>query len=514
MLLRDLLDVPALGLRRISGDDEAWEARVRWVYTTDLPEPGRYLSGGELVVSGLMWRRESADSERFVAALSRAGAVGLAAGDALFGSVPRDVVEACERHGLPLMGVPEDVSFAAVTEHVASEVTAARGARLAATVGRQRQLLAAVASGRGLDEVARQVSGETGLVCRVLTATGRHVVPGPGPLAAPDVDRVTATFLAADRFPAVTRGVGGPAYTVVPVGPALGQRLSSWLVVVEADCERWDPETAEVVGELAAIAALDRTMREEVLRVGRHIAEDAIALVAAGAGAQPETAVRLRQAGLDPQQPIAAVALGLGGRTDLRDAARPVLEDVVSHLGPPVVAAGDDGTATALVPAGDPHFVEILRTALRLLAPGVGRGAVTVGLSEASAVGALSGALDEARYARRLAELRRGAVRVVTSEEVTSHVLLLATVPDDVRRTFTTRVLGPVLEYDAQHRAGLLDTLRVFLDCSGSWSRTAQLLGLHVNTVRYRVGRVEDLTGRDLSRLEDRVDVFLALRSL
>jgi DNA-binding PucR family transcriptional regulator len=35
-----------------------------------------------------------------------------------------------------------------------------------------------------------------------------------------------------------------------------------------------------------------------------------------------------------------------------------------------------------------------------------------------------------------------------------------------------------------------------------------------VNTVRYRIGRVEELTGRDLSKLEDRVDVFLALRSL
>jgi DNA-binding PucR family transcriptional regulator len=35
-----------------------------------------------------------------------------------------------------------------------------------------------------------------------------------------------------------------------------------------------------------------------------------------------------------------------------------------------------------------------------------------------------------------------------------------------------------------------------------------------VNTVRYRIERVEQLAGRDLSRLEDRVDVFLALKSL
>jgi DNA-binding PucR family transcriptional regulator len=105
-------------------------------------------------------------------------------------------------------------------------------------------------------------------------------------------------------------------------------------------------------------------------------------------------------------------------------------------------------------------------------------------------------------------------VAVVAAEEVTSHVLLLAAVPDDVRRTFATRVLGPVLEYDDRNAAGLLDTLSAFMACDGSWSRTAEMLHVHVNTVRYRIERVEALTGRTLTRLEDRVDVFLALRSL
>jgi DNA-binding PucR family transcriptional regulator len=35
---------------------------------------------------------------------------------------------------------------------------------------------------------------------------------------------------------------------------------------------------------------------------------------------------------------------------------------------------------------------------------------------------------------------------------------------------------------------------------------------VHVNTVRYRIRRIEELTGRDLSSLDDQVDFFLALR--
>ena len=66
--------------------------------------------------------------------------------------------------------------------------------------------------------------------------------------------------------------------------------------------------------------------------------------------------------------------------------------------------------------------------------------------------------------------------------------------------------------YDGQHRAELLPTLREFLACSGSWNACAAKMYVHVNTVRYRIRRIEELTGRNLSSLDDQVDFFLALR--
>jgi DNA-binding PucR family transcriptional regulator len=92
------------------------------------------------------------------------------------------------------------------------------------------------------------------------------------------------------------------------------------------------------------------------------------------------------------------------------------------------------------------------------------------------------------------------------------HEALLASVPAPVLHSLRERLLGPLREYDDQHNAELMATLAAFLACDGSWSACASRLFLHVNTVRYRIGRVEDLTGRDLSALADRVDFFLALR--
>ncbi|MQY02588.1 hypothetical protein ACRB68_06190 [Actinomadura sp. RB68] len=97
--------------------------------------------------------------------------------------------------------------------------------------------------------------------------------------------------------------------------------------------------------------------------------------------------------------------------------------------------------------------------------------------------------------------------------EIDSYALLLASVPAQVRRSFRRRLLGALEEYDSDRGAELVHTLEVFLACSGSWNRTASRLHVHVNTLRYRIRRIEELTGRDLGTLEDRVDFFLALRA-
>ncbi|HET6877386.1 MAG TPA: helix-turn-helix domain-containing protein [Jatrophihabitans sp.] len=510
MLLRDLLAVPELRLALLHEPPGARDRQVRRVCATDLLHPGRYLSGDDLVLTGLVWRRSPEDSEVFVRALAAGGASALAAGDALLGSVPDDVVAACRRHGLPLIEVSTEVSFADIIEYLVAAVTAERGERLSASLGRQRKLLAEVAAGRSLAELGARLSAEIGAACRVLTATGRAVVAGSEPLRAADLDRITATFLTAPRLPVATED---RAFSIFPVGPALENRLTSWFVVVDGDCATWPAETVEVTDEFASIAALDRSRLDEGARAIRHIAEEALALADAG-GSQLEIGMRLRQVGMDPAAPLVAVVAEAVGRPELVDLARAVVDDVTRAVGPAVVGVGADGRAVALLSAPHDDVPGLVRSALLRLTPAAERTPLAVGISAPSAPGALSGALEEARYACRLAELRGGPVSVVTGDELTSYVLLLAAVPDEVRRTFATRLLGPVLDHDRRNATGLRETLETFLNCSGSWSRAAELLHLHVNTVRYRIERVEQLTGRDLSRMEDRVDIFLALRSL
>lgn len=557
MRLRALLETEALGLRLLGGEDEL-DRTVRGVMTTDLRDPSRYLSGGELVLTGLAWRRNSADSEPFVRILAGAGVAGLAAGEAELGDIPDDLVSACLRNRLPLFAVNEDVAFATITEYVVRQVSGERAGDLAAVVDRHRRLMTSGPAGGGPDVVLDLLTTDLDLRAWVLSPTGRQIAGAGEPLA-PGV----CAALASEHLAAVRTGRRGPhrislqgiTYSLFPIrghgrgaaGPAVRDVresvLSDWLLAVEADAGDWPAERLDLLQGVTQLIAVERDRRDAARTVRRRLAQEVLELVQTGA-APAEIAARLRVAapvllpglgGAPHWQVVVARVDWDGGDIPGGPVAQSLLEEIlvdptlsgpepsdriaVAHAGDEAIAlvplpalageAGEDkGPAAAL------HADELLAVVRDPLQAGLADdGRLTLGVSAAvhSAEG-LRGALEEARHARRVAAARPGRVCAAGHHELASHVLLLPFVPDDVRRAFTARLLDPLRDYDRRHRAELIPTLEAFLDCDGSWTRCATRLHLHVNTLRYRVGRIEQLTGRDLSRLEDKLDFFLALR--
>ena len=533
MRVRDLLDVPGLGLRLLTGA-AGLDRAIRHVFTTDLPDPSRYLTPGDLVLTGLIWCREPGDADRFVRALAKSGAGVLGAGEAL-GDVPAEVIQACGRHGITLLAVPAETSFAAVTEEVARQLGGDRASAMTRVLGRRRLLLSAVAAGAGLDEMFRLMGREIGAECWLLTGLGR-VVGGTGTaLPSPLARRLACDYLKADRLPATTRsGVcevpGTGKYSLFGVGGE--PRITSWFLACPGREQDWAHELRESVVELVADVALERARLDAGRTGDRKLAEAIVARLASdtGGGSAPaEIAPLLRTVGLPPDGSYLVVAM----RADADRLAGPNTErwrcDLAEELalqysgGAVVAALGEETVALVPLPAetgrGEVQaahaFAARLRDTQQVFESDPGHTRLSVGVSApAEGVTALAGALHEAASARRLAAMRAGpaAVSVVTSDEVTSHELLLASVPGSVLRSFRERLLGPLLSYDERHRAELLPTLREFLACSGSWNVCAAKMYVHVNTVRYRIRRIEELTGRDLSSIEDQVDFFLALR--
>ncbi|HEY3646550.1 MAG TPA: PucR family transcriptional regulator ligand-binding domain-containing protein [Streptosporangiaceae bacterium] len=548
MRVRELLDVPDLGLRLLT-DVAGMDRAIVRVYTTDLPDPSRYLTQGDLVLTGLIWCRTPGDADRFVSALARAGVAALGAGEAL-GKVPDEVLQACGRHGVPLLAVPAETSFAAVTEEVGRRLSGDRATEMTRVLGRRRLLLSAVADGAGLDAMFRLMSRELGAECWLLTGLGR-VIGGTGPsLPRPLALRLACEYLRADRMAATevsVVGEGAGTYSLFGVGGE--PRITGWFLACAGSEQDWPHELRESVAELATDVALERARMNAARTGDGKLAEAIVTLLASGGGdgaAPAEIASLMRAAGLPPDgRYLVAAVTAEADRVTGPNAERwrcdlagelvwPAAEDaLVAPLGDEIVllvpAPGDRAPEEPPdqprdeAPGEGAPAAHRLAAAIRAAQPVVesdrSRIRLAVGVSGlAESVTALSGALHEAGSARRLAALRltglggTSAISVVTSDEVASHELLLATVPASVLRSFRERLLGPLLAYDDQHRAELLPTLREFLACSGSWNACALRMYVHVNTVRYRIRRIEELTGRDLSRLDDQVDFFLALR--
>ncbi|WP_432169662.1 helix-turn-helix domain-containing protein [Streptomyces sp. 1222.5] len=533
MHVEHLLGDASLGLRLLWAEDALLRREISGVTVTDLEDPARFVRPGEVVLSGLVWWSPDGapgKAERFVSALRDAGAAALLAGEETHGDVPDDLVEACARHRVPVAGVPAHIMFRAITDTVYLRQWGELSRHHALPENARVRLSRLLAQQAGPDAVlAAAFAHLGGTAAYVFTPSGRTVAATAG---APAVPAAQAVALAADGT--------GVTVAVESGGVTPYQR---WLLYLP-DADGAPPRMLHEVA-----TALSRCQETAVRRPSPgHRAADELGALLAAHDAPEDGAVEaaLRRCGLPESGPYRVVVADAGprrpGAAESLIAeqlfAEGALAEVAGHVTAPVVdrtadaRAGDPGADAA--PAGGPWeetaAVGRLRdgSAFAVLAGSpAGRlgdvwqlvggcmpDAVLHGGTAAPVAGpeGLAGALAQARYA--LSAARKGAPgtsQLIDATSLTSLDGLLAGVPAEVRRAFSAKVLGPLLDTGRPPIAALLDTLETFLACDGSWARTAQVLHLHVNTVHYRVERIERLTGRDLSRLADRLDLWAAL---
>jgi DNA-binding PucR family transcriptional regulator len=109
--------------------------------------------------------------------------------------------------------------------------------------------------------------------------------------------------------------------------------------------------------------------------------------------------------------------------------------------------------------------------------------------------------------------LRLGRVGLLVRYDELGIYRLLCTIGDMQQLMgFARDVLGPLLDYDAQHRGELVRTLSAYLHYHGSHKQSARMLHLHTNTVAYRMARIETITGLDLSDPDDRLVAHVAIK--
>ncbi|MFD9765222.1 PucR family transcriptional regulator [[Kitasatospora] papulosa] len=268
-----------------------------------------------------------------------------------------------------------------------------------------------------------------------------------------------------------------------------------------------DADPGPTDGQLAAamdVAARIGALLADEERAGTDLSREFGAVIVAVSGWQRDMAVSaLREA-------LGADADGLHVLVCVTpwEGEAPSARSVPSAAALATVPGPGARTLAALVRLRSPEALDPATTAAERLRSVAGPTA-TAGLAAARrGLAELADAWQEALSAARAAsaESRFGPVTVWSA--IGPYRLLAAlprtpgTAPDQAVRT----LLAPA-------HAELARTAEVFLDRAGQASRTASELGIHRQTLYYRLARVQQLTGLDLNDGEDRLLLHMALKA-
>src|SRR5438552_8816789 len=405
---------------------------------------------------------------------------------------------------------------------------------------RMEAQLAEIQLSHDIHERFTKLSLEGAGIRSILEAVG-SLAGGPAALYSTDGFRVRGMGEAADGMPTRIHLPGAPSQAafevritagrparpidVVPVR-AGGELLG--LLAVGLDADGGDaPGRLRALEHGSTVLALELSKERAAAEVERRLRGDLVEEVLAG-GLEADEAER-----------IARQAERLGHRLPHR-AWVVVLEPDDDETEAAVLTQGDrlDGALSGLIRSRMPDALALVRTAsavflvpdevapdlaaceklagqiLAAATPVMKPGTASVGIGNvANSVAELARSHVEARQALRLTRRAGGRGRVASYRSLGAFRLLLEVQSPEALRRFVEELLGPLLQYAQSRDTPLLETLEAL--SAKRWIRraAARQLGIHINSMSYRVERIQSLTGLSLDDPETRVAISIALRA-
>jgi PucR family transcriptional regulator, purine catabolism regulatory protein len=511
--------VTDMGLDLAAGDDGA-DAPIRWVHISELPDPTPWLSGGELLLTtGIQLDTEGRQRE-FIQLLAGRHLAGLGFGTGFdHPELPGGIVDEAERLGFAVFEVPYELPFIALTEKAFTRLVNEQYEVLQRGIALHKRLERLVLEEAGLDEVVRALAAATGGAVFVLSARGETIASKTFrrevPRAAMEEVREEVRRRGADSGSSVTSEfapdhpeIAGRSL-VLPVSIRGRGAPQAWLVAARDAGGLGDFERL-ILQQAVTVVALE-LMRQRAMRdTERRLAGDVLAEALTGRLSELELATRLRPFGVGARAAVLVFAAHDGAPPA---AAEGDLDRFLGDAGVGALVASRERLLCAVVDAQegiDP--VALAGRARDALA--AEHGHLRAAASRPAPVGSLRRSFHEARCALEAAALVNGSSPPVASyRDLGAFQLLLSLQDDEALRLYCDSVLGPLEDASGEYGDELIRSLEAFIESNGQWERAARELYCHRHTLRYRIRRVEQLTGRNLSSARDRIEFWLALRA-
>jgi purine catabolism regulator len=528
-LLRDL-DVGVLA------GEANLDAPVRWVHISELADPTPWLSGGELLLTTGLAVASPEEQREYINKLADHGLAGLGFGTGFtHAQVPAALIEAAAERDFPLVDIPYDTPFIAVTEKAFARLVNEQYALLQRSIAVQERLQRIVLSERGLDAIAAALATLIGGTTVIFDGRGepqalhafRRELPEDALDAIGSELRERARRTEARGF-VPSHPELAPRALALPVAGAETTGLpQAWLVAVK-DSGGLSEFDRLVLHQAVTVVALELLRRHVAASTERRLAGDVLSELVNGTVSGTDLVRRLEPFGLGGR--VTAIVMTPPARTPGKSGGTDATEAALAQAMRDEAVSGLVATSGTHVCALLPGFLdeELFELAQRVMDRVVAKLGATpaAGAGRAVAAGDARRAYHEARCAleaRTLGGPVGAAVAngngsapqkptIATYRDLGSFQLLLSLQDSDALRLFCESLLGPIETGEGHYGGELMRSLEAFIECNGQWEAAARRLYCHRHTLRYRIRKIEELTGRDLSSARDRIEFWLALR--
>jgi len=535
LTVKEALELDVLRDVKIVAGSEGLGRQIRWCHIIDNPEIVRWIQGGELLLTtGYGWPEVEQTSRRTIRALNgkRLAAILFDPGPFL-GAIPASVVDEAARLELPVLVAPRKLRFADVTEAVGRELIRRQYAIIERADRYHRQITAAAVEARDLNDIARTVCGLTRRSVAIEDAEFRPLARAEG-----------------GDGSGLPRAAAGPAAAVLPIphdgadARALRERLREADGAVRLDgrvaCAiragtellgyLWILEGQAPLGDLelrvaehgSMVAALHILRQRSQAAVEARIGHTVVDALIRGDVPEEDLIERSRLLGFDPDGDYVVMMVSLMDRAARgrkwpltsrdeyyrREHAAQVLRRLLGQDRLPILCTYSLNRIVCLLSVDRmPDEPEWPRRFARRLhehlagADGVPPVLVTFGTAHAGLSGVSKGYWE----ADRALALAKDADRVLFFEDLTLAHLLAQISDTDSLQAMYARTLGPVLA--GPEGRVLRETLWALVDAGFNRETAAAALGIHRNTMRGRLERVQALLCRPLGDPDVRRDL-------
>jgi hypothetical protein len=337
--------------------------------------------------------------------------------------------------------------------------------------------------------------------------------------------------LAAEHKPLRVPPVPGSAlaYGCLATPVMVGEAVLAYLVVLDETVTEADDVDLVIASYAATLFALTLAREQTSLELGQRYRGAILDALVSGHFLDSDDARRkARSLGVGDAEPYRVAVARVGaprpvtgpGHLGERAPAEEALNRLAGSMrcatvlrGPELVMLlseqSDDGTPDRTAGA-----VTVPVSRIRLLLPPQAAGnQFTCGLSEPTERAELAPqALLQAQHAIDLGIRIGRAGQIISYSELGIYRLLLQIGNMHQLWQFDEDVLGALIDHDARHKADLFSTLSIYLNQHESLKQTARVLRIHVNTVSYRIQRIQQLTSLDLANPDHRLSAHVAAK--